>query len=128
MPTIGAQRQINMYYYSYYLLISLVTLYFEGWIVQKLDKKIVSNLKISKSIISIFILISIVCIGVGIYRTDIRNTSFGKTYLDLKSGRAQRYDAEYKRIEKMLVESKGVVYTSDIKEYPNSFYRLGLSK
>ena len=44
------------------------------------------------------------------------------------SKRAQRYDAEYKRIEKLLMESEGVVYTSDINEYPNSFYRLGLSK
>ena len=32
------------------------------------------------------------------------------------------------RIDKLLTESEGIIYTTDINEYPLSFYRLHLAE
>lgn len=128
MSSAGAQRQVNIYYYSYYLLLSLIVFYVEGWFVKRVERLSALSEVTSKRIAMISVTVSVILIIVGAGLYDVRNTTFGKTALDLKSGRAQRYDSEYKRIDKLLTESEGVVYTTDINEYPLSFYRLCLAK
>ncbi|MCR4617008.1 MAG: DUF6056 family protein [Lachnospiraceae bacterium] len=128
MSSGGAQRQINIYYYSYYLLIAAILFYIEGWIIKRFGH-IIKLSKVQTKVLRIVLIgISSIAICIGTYSYGIKNTTSGTTFLDLKSGRAQRYDAEYKRIERILEESEGDVYISDIEEYPNTFYRLGLAR
>lgn len=126
MSNQGGLRQINMYYYAYYLWLAVSVLYLEGWIVSKI-KEGGAFTKIAKfRYICIFVALVMIASGTVIY--GLKSTAFFTTFLDLKSGRAQRYDAEYKRIVALIEQSgpEDVVYTSDINEWPNSFYRLGL--
>jgi len=128
MSSVGGYRQINMYYYSYYWLIAISTLYVEGWVVHKFSSnKILSTLK-TPLVSKVYILLAFCMIFIGSLLYGLKDISFYETYLDLKSGRAQRYDREYKQIIAQLESSEGIVYTTDINEWPNSFYRLQLNK
>ncbi len=125
----GAGRQINIYYYAYNYVLIIPSLYIEGFLVSKFGKKIDSFVtrKFIKTVYYFAIILSIgsIIIGVGL---NARNLTSVVNYLDLKSGRAQRYDSEYKRFERDIELCKdGICYTSDINEWPETFYRLEIT-
>ena len=123
MNSVGGLREINMYHYSYYLLMAFVVLEVEGWLIEKLGAK---TEKVGSVVGYVSVGCAAVLVAVGTFMFGLKYTAFFTTFLDLKSGRAQHYDAEYKRIVALIEESDGTVYTTDINEWPNSFYRLDL--
>ena len=125
MQSVGGLRQINMYYFSYYLMLASIVFYIEGWVLGKIKDRD----KIERMVLRVekpAVVISVMIIGIGTLMYGLRHTAFCTTLLDLKSGRAQRYDAEYKRIVELIESSDGPVYTTDINEWPDTFYRLDL--
>ena len=128
MSSEGGYRQIDMYYYSYYWMMALSILYVEGWFIQKWQGSRILRFLIQPFTGKTIVVLSFLMITVGACLYGLKNITISQTFLDLKSGRAMRYDQEYKRIISEIEASDGIVYTTDINEWPSSFHRLGLAK
>ena len=125
MSNIGSGRQINIYYYSYYLLISVNIIYFCGWLNRR---KIVSiNTSCIKRgfVISSFAIV--LCIFIcGCLNFGLTNTTFGSTLSALRKGTPQAYSIQYNEIINEINEGNTVV--SEIKTVPSFFKRFGISE
>ncbi len=136
MSSIGSGRQVNIYYYSYYLLISFSVFYLCGWLHQRLtengDPKYASNrpglaLLIRKNLWAITIVLCII-MGANAYEHGLLQlTSFQTTKAAL-DGTLAEYDKEYYAIEEKLNAGSGNLVIEDIKTVPPFFSDLDLSE
>ena len=136
MSSIGSGRQVNIYYYSYYLLISFSVFYLCGWLHQRLtgntDEAVVSSrpgldLLIRKNLWAITIVLCII-MGANAYEHGLLQlTSFQTTKAAL-DGTLAEYDKEYYAIEEKLNAGSGNLVIEDIKTVPPFFSDLDLSE
>ena len=124
MGTIGAGRQINIYYYSYYLLASINLFYLCGWI----NKKAAHAFQPEKPQNAIVITVSVAaCFLIsGCLNHGIRSLTFVDTLLALKHGTPQAYSAEYDAI--MAEIESGDTQIRDIQTYPDFFSPLDVNE
>ena len=80
----GAERQIDMYYYSAYLLLALVIIYIVGWVNNKFHEQTALIDKYSKVIVAF----GVVIMALGATTNGIDNTNGYKITEDLMQGRA----------------------------------------
>lgn len=120
MGSIGAGRQVNAYYYSYYLLVSINLFYLCGW----LNQKAAHAFKPEKPKKAVVITVSVaVCFLIsGCLNHGIRSLTFVDTLLALKHGTPQAYSAEYDAI--MAEIENGNTQIRDIQTYPDFFSPL----
>lgn len=129
MSRVGSGRQVNIYYYSYYLLIVFNIFYFCGWLNHKKIVKIrTNNIKKSYvwcSLILIFFLFLGGCFSNGFYK-GFRKTTFGDTLLALNNGTPQAYSVEY--MERIAEIKEGNTAISDIETVPDFFAPLNIQE
>lgn len=120
MSYIGDSRQVNMYYYSMYLLMAGCLLYITGWLSTKFPKivGVIENM-------TVWLVICGVVIGIiGVYLSNYHTTSFYKTATDIVSGRATQYDKDYDEMIATLEGDNSVCYVKDIEQWTNSLDRM----
>lgn len=121
MSSVGSGRQVNIYYYSYYILISFNIFYIIGWINQKNVVRIsTKNIKKSFSICSLLLIIGVFLCGCLNY--GFHNITFFDTLLALKNSTPQTYSAEY--LDRISQIKSGNTTISDIKTVPDFFSPL----
>ena len=125
MSSVGAGRQVNIYYYSYLLLVSFNLFYFCGWIIKKQILN-VNTIQIHKGSM-ICVSIMLICLFfAGCLNYGITNTTFVDTFSSLKKNLPQTYSAEYNGI---IAEIKnGNTAVSDLNTVPDYFSSLGITE
>ncbi len=125
MSSVGSGRQINIYYYSYYLLMIFNIFYFCGWLNQREIVKVkCENIKKSYAICG-FILLAGIFVG-GCFNHGVRELTFVDTLLALKNNTPQTYSSEYMNI--MTDIKNGNTEVEDIKTVPDFFAPLNIKE
>lgn len=121
MSSVGSGRQINIYYYSYYIFMSFNTFYIIGWINQKDIVRIrTKNIQKSFSVCTLLLIIGVFLCGCLNY--GLHNITFVDTLLALKNSTPQTYSAEY--LDRISQIKNGNTTISDIKTVPDFFSPL----
>lgn len=121
MGYIGEGRQVNIFYYSYYLLVSFNIFYVCGWINQKGLLK--NKSEKSKNIITATSLILSGCLALGgclIY--GLSNITSIEITKALAQGTPQKYSAEYD--ERIASIKSGNTAITDIETVPDFFEKF----
>jgi hypothetical protein len=125
MSSVGAGRQVNIYYYSYYLLISFNIFYLCGWINRKKILMINSeNFRKSYALCGTLIIFCVFlggCLNYGFH-----NITFVDTLLALKNGTPQVYDIEY--MDRIADIKSGNTNIKDIESVPDFFAPLNIQE
>lgn len=125
MSSVGSGRQVNIYYYSYYLLIIFDIFYFSGWISK--SKFIVPNysaLNIKKVISAVLVLLIMFLAGCLEY--GVKEMTSIQTSLSIINGSLVEYDNEYNECINSIKSGKKVV--NDIENTPEFFGKLDISE
>ncbi|MCR5328733.1 MAG: DUF6056 family protein [Saccharofermentans sp.] len=121
MGYIGEGRQVNIFYYSYYLLVSFDIFYVCGWISKK---GLLKNMSVNvKSKIALASLIVSGCLALGgclIY--GLNNITSIEITKALAEGIPQKYSAEYD--ERIASIKSGNTAISDIETIPDFFEKF----
>lgn len=121
MSSVGSGRQINIYYYSYYILMFFNIFYIIGWINQKDIVRIrAKNIQKSFSVCTLLLIIGVFLCGCLNY--GLHNITFVDTLLALKNSTPQTYSAEY--LDRISQIKNGNTTISDIKTVPDFFSPL----
>lgn len=121
MNSVGSGRQVNIYYYSYYVFMSFNIFYIIGWINQKDIVKIrTKNIQKSFSVCTLLLIIGVFLCGCLNY--GLHNITFVDTLLALKNSTPQTYSAEY--LDRISQIKNGNTTISDIKTVPDFFSPL----
>ena len=116
----GAERQIDMYYYSFYLFMATATIYIVGWLNGKFHGKTAVIGKYSK----VIVMVGIVIMALGVVTRGIDSINSYKITGDLVRGRASAYTKEYNNIIEQIKSGDDVVYVPEMTQFTNSFDRL----
>lgn len=121
MNSVGSGRQVNIYYYSYYIFMSFNIFYIIGWINQKGIVRIrTKNIQKSFSVCTLLLIIGVFLCGCLNY--GLHNITFVDTLLALKNSTPQTYSAEY--LDRISQIKNGNTTISDIKTVPDFFSPL----
>lgn len=121
MNSVGLGRQVNIYYYSYYIFMSFNIFYIIGWINQKDIVRIrTKNIQKSFSVCTLLLIIGVFLCGCLNY--GLHNITFVDTLLALKNSTPQTYSAEY--LDRISQIKNGNTTISDIKTVPDFFSPL----
>lgn len=121
MNSVGSGRQVNIYYYSYYIFMSFNIFYIIGWINQKDIVRIrTKNIQNSFSVCTLLLIIGVFLCGCLNY--GLHNITFVDTLLALKNSTPQTYSAEY--LDRISQIKNGNTTISDIKTVPDFFSPL----
>nr|WP_304018808.1 DUF6056 family protein [Ruminococcus bromii] len=121
MNSVGSGRQVNIYYYSYYIFMSFNIFYIIGWINQKDIVRIrTKNIQKSFSVCTLLLIIGVFLCGCLNY--GLHNITFVDTLLALKNSTPQTYSAEY--LDRTSQIKNGNTTISDIKTVPDFFSPL----
>ena len=121
MNSIGSGRQVNIYYYSYYIFMSFNIFYIIGWINQKDIVRIrTKNIQKSFSVCTLLLIIGVFLCGCLNY--GLHNITFVDTLLALKNSTPQTYSAEY--LDRISQIKNGNTTISYIKTVPDFFSPL----
>lgn len=121
MSSVGSGRQVNIYYYSYYVFMSFNIFYIIGWINQKDIVRIrTKNIQKSFSVCTLLLIIGVFLCGCLNY--GLHNITFVDTLLALKNSTPQTYSAEY--LDRISQIKNGNTTISDIKTVPDFFSPL----
>ncbi len=123
MSNIGAGRQINIYYYSYYLFATLNILYFCGWLSHK---EIVAFRAPKKSFFAWFSLILVYVFALGCLVYGFKKLTFFETAFALKNGTPQAYSIEYRKAISEI--QAGATEINDVKTVPSFFSALSIKE
>lgn len=121
MNSVGSGRQVNIYYYSYYIFMSFNIFYIIGWINQK-DIVRIRTKNIQKSFSVCTLLLTIGVFLCGCLNYGLHNITFVDTLLALKNSTPQTYCAEY--LDRISQIKNGNTTISDIKTVPDFFSPL----
>ena len=125
MSFAGDERQIDMYYYSFYMLISLGMTCFIAWI-KSLNKFELMENNIKKVAgVSGFIFGFVIMI-IGIMNNEITNLNSFKVLDEIVSGRASAYDKEFNEKIQMIENSDEICYVSEIENYTEILPPFGI--
>lgn len=118
----GDTRQIDYYYYGYYILMICCLIYLEGWFIRKFEDKIVLS-----NILPMLIAGAIIIV-IGVFVNDYHNLNAYKTLEDITSGNAEKWLQEYNAAIDILESDEDVVYLHEINEKTNSLDDLYLNE
>lgn len=121
MNSVGSGRQVNIYYYSYYIFMSFNIFYIIGWINQK-DIVRIRTKNIQKSFSVCTLLLTIGVFLCGCLNYGLHNITFVDTLLALKNSTPQTHSAEY--LDRISQIKNGNTTISDIKTVPDFFSPL----
>lgn len=121
MNSVGSGRQVNIYYYSYYIFMSFNIFYIIVWINQK-DIVRIRTKNIQKSFSVCTLLLTIGVFLCGCLNYGLHNITFVDTLLALKNSTPQTYSAEY--LDRISQIKNGNTTISDIKTVPDFFSPL----
>ncbi len=124
MNSVGDGRLINIYYYSYYFLITFNIFYFCGWINTKDLVSVKVNYNKTYSYMILIAFLEVLTLN-GCLNYGITNITFFKTSAELINGTPQQYSREYNDIIDELI--KGNTIISDIETVPSFFKPFGIS-
>lgn len=125
MNSVGSGRQVNIYYYSYYIFMSFNIFYIIGWINQKDIVRIrTKNIQKSFSVCTLLLIIGVFLCGCLNY--GLHNITFVDTLLALKNSTPQTYSAEY--LDRISQIKNGNTTISDIKTVPDFFSPLSIEE
>ena len=135
MSNIGDGRQIDIYYYSYYLLMAFSVFYICGWAYRRLvqDNKNEGALKrlrigslIDRHIWTISIILCIIW-GAGCLSSGLLRMTSAQTAKAIVDGSLIQYDQEYRAVFEKLDTGTGDIEITDIKTVPPFLSDLDLS-
>ena len=121
----GAGRQINIYYYSYYLLVSFNIFYICGWINHKKLIEIKTDSIKPAYILAALTLIMCLFIG-GCIKYGPENMTFFATSSVLSEGTAKTYSDEY--MERLTELKNGQSSIPEMENVPSFLTPLDISK
>ena len=136
MSNLGSGRQIDIYYYSYYLLIAFSFFYLCGWLYQRmieLNEQSASSrylgfeVLVRKHIWAITIILCVI-MGANSYEQGLLNMTSFQTTKAIMDGTLIKYNQEYNAIEDQLESGVDILELSDIETVPPFFSNLGLSE
>lgn len=130
MSIIGAGRQIDLYYYDYYLLLLFCEFYVSGWFwkhFSQIDLLEIIRDKFDRYIPAV-LFVMVFFFGAGCLEYHLHNITSVDTALALVNGQAQKYDQEYLGIISEIEAGEGDVILSDIKTVPDFFKPFGFSE
>ena len=119
----GDNRQIDMYYYSFYILMAGSAFYIAGWARKFISEKD-TVIKYAKT----FFIIGLCIMSIGVFAEGYKSTNFYKTNSDIVSGRGKEYAKEYDSIMEEIKEDESVSYISDISQWTYSLDKLCISE
>ncbi len=123
MGHVGGGRQVNIYYYSYYLVSVINLFYICGWINKQgffsIHEKKLKPVLYRYIIIAVLIVFSIGCWGHG-----VKNMTSFDTSIALLDGTAKEYSKEY--FETIAEVKRGESVVSEIETVPDFFLDFGL--
>ncbi len=124
----GAGREIDIYYYSYYLLVSFCIFYFCGWLSRRFSQNkpatAIHRILRDKSLavaLTLFVLFLAGCRNFGVTRMTSGDTAFA-----VRAKTVNAYDAEYRVSLQKLNTEKDVCRISELKTIPDFFKPLKL--
>ncbi|MCR4730470.1 MAG: DUF6056 family protein [Saccharofermentans sp.] len=120
----GSERQINIYYYSYYLLISFNIFYICGWINHKKLIEIKTDKVKPAYILTALVLVICLFFG-GCIKYGAENMTFFATSSALTDGTAKAYSDEYS--ERLTALKNGQSTISEIDNVPCFLTPLDIS-
>ncbi len=120
----GDDRQVNMYYYSYYMLLAGCTVYTGGWLVNKIPTLLEKLMKYN----IVIMILGAVLIITGIIYGGASNLNAYKAGEDIISGRAAQYDAEYEAIIDSIKTQDDICYVNDIGQWTNSLDKFYITE
>ncbi len=125
ISSLGSGRQLDIYYYWYYVLLAFVTVYVCGWINKKelLD---VSHLKcyISDNYYKMLVLFLALCMA-SVFNISVKETTSVSISVSAINKTINQYDEEYKSIEQQALH--GNTNLENIETVPEFYKGLGLS-
>ncbi len=116
----GAERQIDMYYYSFQLLMAGSLIYVEGWFIKRFPKLPEALEKATPFLVGAGVLLVVI----GFVVRGLGNFNSVKIADDLISGRAEQYVREYKEITQKMASEDGICYVTDISQKTHSLDKL----
>lgn len=126
MDSLGAGRQIDIYYYAYYLLVIFSLFYIYGWIAQRHPD--VVNVQKMTTFCKQHMVACCFCLMVlfvaGCLNYGLRSMTSIDTAQSILNGDVQQYDAEYTAIRAQILENKKDCAISDIQTVPDFFGNL----
>ena len=125
MNNIGSGRQINIYYYSYHLLITFILFYISGWL-NKRNLMSINSKEVKRSHIAGALLLIICVFLCGCMSYRLHNVSFIDTTISLKNNIPQTYSSEYMDAISEIKSGKHEVH--DIQTVPDYFLPLNIKK
>ena len=130
MSSVGSGRQINIYFYSYILMLLFDIFYLSGWISKKYSTtisidtiKYISN-RYTIPIIFIFALL----FGAGCLNHGVKEMTSIACTLSLLDGSAKQYDSDVTHNIKILESETDACYINEITECPIIFMSVDLSE
>lgn len=125
MSSSGAGRQINIYYYGYYLMITFCDFYLCGW----LGKNKFINWTTTKDLIKRYfypiILVMILIFGAGCMEYGIPKLTSIETTIAIVNGTVKKYDEEFR--ERIDVIKTGDGKIRELETIPVFFGELGIT-
>lgn len=126
MSTIGSGRQINIYYYSYYLLMLFNIFYICGWLNHKKIIDISSAKKlITKNIVPISVTLLLLFVA-GCFQYGINTLTSADTALSILNGSVYEYDKEYYASVEQI--TSGNTSIKDIDTVPDFLNKLWIER
>lgn len=122
MGSVGAGRQRNIYYYSYYLLVIFNIFYICGWFSHNINFEKVFFTKYKL----LFVVITGLFFTIGCvqYRKNLPTSL--DTALAIRNGTVQQYDEEYKKAIEQIKSGNSEI--EEIKTAPAFLGKLGIEK
>ncbi len=114
----GAERQIDMYYYTFHLLITGCLVYIEGWLLSRYAG--ISNFLSAKKTTIIIIFSAFLIFLIAITKQEVSDFNSVKIADDILSGRAAQYAKEYALITEKLASEDEICQVQDINQWTYS--------
>jgi len=126
MGSPGAGRQIDIYYYSYFLMVWGIMFYCFGWLIHNRELSDgVKKLNTKRIAVGYGLVVTLaIVVGCALH---IREATTLQTASSLLSGEAQQYGREMDEAFQVLDSESEICYLADIDEKPSFFNRFGLS-
>ena len=123
----GAERQIDMYYYSFYMLMILCLVCFVTWIASVSKKKWLDskNFRVMAVGVSLFGMIIFIY---GVHNIGISETNTYKVMAEIGSGRAAAYEREFNEKIDEIIASDKECYIKDIENSSDILPSFGLNE
>lgn len=128
MSGVGSGRQVDIYYYSYYLFVLSQMFYIIGWLQRRAGQTNFGGIKVLlRKYCALFFALYVIISFAGCIPYPISNMTSVDISLSLYRGEAQEYDRQYKEIEAKLNEDSDVCCIPEIKTVPDFYSKLLIS-